>query len=88
MWAKRGKMLAPLLRKKECGEMKTTSWDSIPQRAFDNVNGPSRNSTGLSRLHEALMIYTSPPLKQLGVVITQDNKPIAYFSWNSPARNQ
>ena len=26
--------------------------------------------------------------KRLGVVITQDNRPIAYFGWNSPARNQ
>ncbi len=61
---------------------------STPQTAFDNVNGPSENGTGLSRLPEALMKYTPPPPKRLGAVITPDNWPIAYVSWNSLARNQ
>ena len=26
-------------------------------------------------------IYTNVPTKQLGAVITQDNRPIAFFSW-------
>jgi hypothetical protein len=39
-----------------------------------------RGGTGLSRLHKALDIYTDASTKQLGAVITQDNRPISFFS--------
>jgi hypothetical protein len=51
--------------------------------SMDHING-----TGLSRLHEVLMKYTPPPPEGLGAVITQDNWPIVYVSWNSLACNQ
>ncbi len=74
-------MLAPPFRR-ECGEM------SIRQAAFDNVYGPSRKWYQLIQtFFSPYDIYTTST-KRLGVVITQDNWPIALVSWESPARNQ
>ncbi len=36
---------------------------------------------GLSGLIKVFKIYTDACSKQLGAVITQDNRPIAFFSW-------
>ncbi len=72
MWLKRGKMLAPLFRR-ECGRM------SFWQTASDNVNGPSRKWYRLIQTSwSPYDIYTAFT-KQLGVVITQDNWPIAFL---------
>ena len=38
---------------------------------------------------KVLEIYTDASSKQLGAVITQDNRPIAFFSWKfSPAQHK
>lgn len=71
MWAKRGRILAPLFRR-ECGRM------SFWQTASDNVNGPSRKWYRLIQTSwSPYDIYTTST-KRLGVVITQDNWPIAF----------
>ncbi len=36
---------------------------------------------GLSGLSKVVEIYTDTSTKQLGAVITQDNRPIAFFLW-------
>ena len=71
MWAKRGRILAPLFRR-ECGRM------SFQQTASDNVNGPSRKWCRLLQTSwSPYDIYTTST-KRLGVVITQDNWSIAF----------
>jgi hypothetical protein len=86
-------MLAPLTDLvRECGETKTTRmnktkkkpwwWDPIHQQAFDNVKAAIAKETVLAypdflKLFE---IYTDASSMQLGAVITQDNRPIAFFS--------
>jgi hypothetical protein len=93
MWARQSEMLAPLTDLVgECGEAHTTrmnktkkkpwQWDPIYQQAFDNVKAAIAKETVLaypdfSKLFE---IYTDTSPTQLGAVITQDNRPIAFFS--------
>jgi hypothetical protein len=93
MWAKRSEMLAPLSDLVgECGETKTTRknkvkkkpwhWDSIHQIAFDNVKSAIAKEVVLAYpdFTKPFEIYTDASTKQLGAVITQENRPIAFFS--------
>ena len=93
MWAKRSEMLAPLSDLvRECGETKTTRinkvkkkpwhWDLINQIAFDNVKTNIAKEVVLAYpdFTKPFDIYTDASTKQLGAVITQDNRPIAFFS--------
>ncbi len=93
MWARHSEMLAPLTDLVgECGEMKTTRmnktkkkpwrWDPILQRAFDNVKTAIAKETVLAYLDfsKPFEIYTNTSSMQLGAVITQDNRPIVFFS--------
>jgi hypothetical protein len=94
MWAKRSEMLAPLSNLVgECGETKTIRknkvkkkpwhWDSIPQEAFDNIKKTITKEVVLAYpdFIKLFDIYTNASTKQLGAVITQDNRPIAFSSW-------
>ena len=93
MWAKHSEILPPLSDLVgECGEIKTTRknkvnkkpwhWDSIHQIAFDNVKNAIAKDVVLAYpdFSQPFDIYTDASTKQLGVVITQDNRPIAFFS--------
>jgi len=93
MWAKRSEMLAPLSDLVgECGETKTNRknnvkkqpwhWNSIHQIAFDNVKTNIAKEVVLAYpdFTKSFDIYTDTSTKQLGSVITQDNRPIAFFS--------
>jgi hypothetical protein len=93
MWAKRSEMLASLSDLVgECGETKTTcknkvkkkpwQWDLIQQEAFDNVKKTIAKEVILAYpdFTKPFDIYTDASTKQLGAVITQDNRPIAFFS--------
>ncbi len=86
-------MLAPLTNLVgECGETKTTRmnktkkkhwrWDPIHQQAFDNIKAAIAKETVLAYLDflKPFEIYTDASSTQLGAVITQDNRPIAFFS--------
>jgi hypothetical protein len=86
-------MLAPLTSQVgECGQTKTTKakgtkkgpwhWDLVHQRAFDHVKATITKDVVLvypdySKVFE---IYTDASSKQSGAVITQDNRPIEFFS--------
>ena len=87
-------MLAPLtLLVGECGQTKTTKakgtkkvpwhWDEVHQRAFDHVKATITKDVVLAYpdFNKVFEIYTDASSKQLGAVITQDNRPIAFFSW-------
>jgi hypothetical protein len=93
MWQKRSEMLAPLTDLVgECRETKTTKknntkkkpwwWESIHQQAFDNVKATIAKAVVLaySDFTKAFEIYTDASTMQLGSVITQGNRPIAFFS--------
>jgi hypothetical protein len=93
MWAKRSEMFAPLSDLVgECGETKTTRknkvkkkpwhWDSFHQIAFDNVNTTIAKEVVLAYpdFTKPFDIHTDTSTKQLGSVITQENRPIAFFS--------
>ncbi len=86
-------MLAPLTDLVgECREKKTTRmnktkkkpwrWDLIHQQAFDNVKAAIAKETVLAYLNflKPFEIYTDASSMQLGAVITQDNRLIAFFS--------
>jgi hypothetical protein len=92
MWQKRSEMLAPLTDLVgECGETKTTKkktkkkpwwWESINQQAFDNVKATIAKEVVLAYpdFTKPFEIYTDASTMQLGSVITQGNRPIAFFS--------
>jgi len=93
MWAKRSEMLVPLSDQVgECGETKSTRknkvkkkpwhWDSIHQIAFDNVKSTITKEVVLAYpcFSKPFEIYTDASTPQLGAVITQENRPIAFFS--------
>jgi hypothetical protein len=87
-------MLAPLTPLVgECGQTKSTKakgtkkvpwhWDEAHQRAFDHVKATIAKDAVLAYpdYSKVFEIYTDASSKQLGAVITQDNRPIAFFSW-------
>jgi hypothetical protein len=93
MWARCSEMLAPLTDLMgECGGTKTTKmnktkkkpwrWDPIHQQAFDNVKADIAKETVLAYpdFLQPFDIYTYASSTQLGAMITQDNRPIAFFS--------
>ncbi len=87
-------MLAPLTSLVgECGQTKVTRakgtkkvpghWDKVHQRAFNHVKTTIAKEVVLAYPHysKVFKIYTDASSKQLGAVITQENRPIAFFSW-------
>jgi hypothetical protein len=93
MWVRCSNMLAPLTDLVgECGETKITKknktkknlwwWDSIHQQAFDNIKVAIANETVLAfpDFSKPFEIYTDASATQLGAVIAQNNRPIAFSS--------
>ena len=93
LWAKRSEMLAPLTNLVgECGHTKTTKaskskkkpwhWDEVHQKAFDNVKATIARDMSLTYhdYFQGFEIYTDGSKTQLGAVITQNNRPLAFFS--------
>jgi hypothetical protein len=94
VWARRSKMLAPLTSLVgECGQTKTTKakgtkkvpwhWDEVHQRAFTHVKATITKDVvwAYPDFNKVFEIYTDASSKQLGAIITQDNRPIMFFSW-------
>jgi hypothetical protein len=87
-------MLAPLTSLiGECGQTKSTKakgtkkvpwhWDEVHQKAFNHVKGTIAKDVVLAYpdYSKVFEIYTDASSKQLGAMITQDNRPIPFFSW-------
>ncbi len=57
--------------------------DEVHQRAFDHVKATITKDVVLAYpdYSKVFKIYTDASSKQLGAVITQGNRPIAFFSW-------
>jgi hypothetical protein len=94
LWVRRSNMPAPLTSLiGECGQTKTTKakgtkkvpwhWDEVHQKAFDHVKATIAKDVVLAYpdFSKVFKIYTNTSSKQLGAVLTQDNRPIAFFSW-------
>jgi hypothetical protein len=94
IWARWSHMLAPLTSLVgECGQTKSTKakgtkkvpwhWDEVHQRAFDQVKATIAKDVVLAYpdYSKVFEIYTDASSKQLGAVITQGNRPIAFFIW-------
>jgi hypothetical protein len=94
LWARWSDMLAPLTSLVgECSQTKPTKakgtkkvpwhWDEIHQRAFDHVKATTAKDVVLAYpdYSKVLEIYTDASSKQFGAVITQEIRPIAFFSW-------
>jgi hypothetical protein len=94
LWARWSKMLAPLASLVgECGQTKITRaketnrvpwhWDEVHQRAFDHIKATIAREVVLAYpdFSKVFEIYADTSSKQLGAVITQENKPIVFFSW-------
>ncbi len=93
LWARQSDMLAPLTSLVgECSQAKSTKakgtkkvpwhWDEVHQRAFNHVKATITKDVVLAYLDysKVFEIYTDASSKQLGAVITQENRPIALFS--------
>ncbi len=94
LWERQSEMLPPLTSLVgECGQTKTTKakgtkkvpwhWDMVHQRAFDHVKATIAKDVVLAYPDycKVFEIYTDASSKQLGAVITQDKRPITFFSW-------
>ncbi len=94
LWAGRSKILVPLTSLVgECGQTKTSKakgtikvpwhWDEVHQRAFNHVKATIAKDVFLAYqdYSKVFKIHTDASSKQLGAVITQDNRPIVFFSW-------
>jgi hypothetical protein len=66
----------------ELTKKKPWRWDPIHQQVFDDVKAAIAKETVLAYpdFSEPFEIYTDASSTQLGAVITQDNRPIAFFS--------
>ena len=93
LWARRSEVLAPLTSLVgECGHTKVTRanktkkrpwyWDTVHQKAFDDVKTSIAKDVVLAYPDYSMEfeIYTDASSKQLGSVITQGNRPLAFFS--------
>ncbi len=94
LWARHSKMLAPLTSLVgECGQTKVTRakrtkkvpwyWDEVHQRAFNHSKAAITREVVLAYpdYSKVFEIYTNALSKQLDAVITQENRPFAFFSW-------
>ena len=93
LWAKRSEMLAPLTDLVgECGQTKVTRangtkkvpwhWDEVHQKAFDAVKTTITKDVVLAYpdYNQVFEVFTDASSTQLGSVITQNNRPLAFFS--------
>ena len=71
-------------RAKKKTKKKAWHWDEVHQIAFDNVKATIARDLVLAYpdYSQDFEIYTDASSKQLGAVITQGNRPIAFFSRN------
>ena len=93
LWAKRSEMLAPLTDLVgECGQTKVTRakgtkkvpwhWDEVHDKAFELVKTTIAKDVVLAYPDYSTVfeVYTDASSTQLGSVITQNNRPLAFFS--------
>ena len=93
MWKSQSEMLAPLTDLFDgCGHTKVTKakgtkkapwhWEEINQKSYYQVKAKICQDVVLAYpdFSKPFKIYTDALATQLGAVITQDNRPLAFFS--------
>ena len=82
MWPKRSHILAPLTSASSTKNKKKFLWTSTMQRAFNEMKKVIAQETLLAfpDYDKPFQIYTDARKYQLGAVIQQEGKPLAYFS--------
>ena len=101
LWARHSKVLAPLTSLVgECGITKVTRanktikrpwyWDMVHQKAFDDVKTTIAKDVVLAcpNFSREFEIYTDASSKQLGSVLTQGNRPLAFSAGSCQQRNR
>ena len=80
MWPHRSEVLAPLT--KLSSPMTQFKWTEVEQKAFDTIKRIISRDTLLTYpdFNKPFILHTDASHEQLGVVISQDNKPIAFYS--------
>ena len=80
MWIRRSEILAPL--SEITSKNSKWSWNKEQQQAFDTIKKIVSQETLLRHpdFNKPFEIHTDASKYQLGVVISQDNKPIAFYS--------
>ncbi len=58
-------------------------WEEVNRRVFDHVKATIAKEVALTYpdYSRVFQIYTDASSKQLGAVITQENRPIVFFGW-------
>eukprot|EP00804_Cyclotella_cryptica_P028112 CCRYP_010987-RA/>CCRYP_010987-RA protein AED:0.44 eAED:0.44 QI:0/0/0/1/0/0/2/0/282 len=90
-WARRSEILAPLTNLVDKTKKKPWHWDDIHQQAFGTVKATIARDVTLAYpdYSQGFEIYTDSSKFQLGAVITQNNRPLAFFSRKlSPAQQK
>ena len=95
LWARQSEMLSPLTDLVgECGHTKTTRatktkhtpwhWDDMHITNFDTIKTAISNNVVLSYpdYSQGFEIYTDSSKFQLGAIITQNNRPMAFSATN------
>ena len=80
MWIRRSHILAPLNALTKKGNK--WHWGETEQRAFDNIKRVMAKETLLHYpdFNKPFEIHTDASHYQIGAVITQDNKPVAFYT--------
>ena len=80
MWIRSSEVLAPLTRLTSNKEK--WQWVDVDQKAFDKIKRIISRETLLAYpdFEQPLIIHTDASHTQLGAVISQENKPIAFYS--------
>ena len=89
MWPRRSEILAPLTEL--CSKTTKFHWSERQQKAFDEIKQIVSDKTLLAYpdFNKPFIIHTDASDRQLGAVISQDEKPIAFYSRKlSPAQTR
>ena len=89
MWVRRSEVLAPLNRL--CSKKHKWKWTDIEQKAFDKMKKIISKEIMLvyPNFNETFEIHTDASKTQLGAVVSQKGKPIAFYSRKlSPAQTR
>ena len=80
MWHKRAHTLAPLT--KLCSKKCKFNWTEIEQKAFEDMKKIVGRDVLLSYpdFNKEFVVHTDASKYQLSAVISQNNKPIAFYS--------
>ena len=89
MWPRRSEVLAPLTEL--CSKTTKFKWTDRQQKAFEDIKQIVAKETLLAypNFNEPFVIHTDASDQQLGAVISQNEKPIAFYSRKlSPAQTR